>query len=44
MIDDLAAMGYSLAWREKVLRAAMVGWMRVLMKVEKGETGRGETH
>ena len=40
LLDDLEAMGYTKEWREKVLRLAMVGYMRLLDKVEKGETPR----
>ena len=37
MMDDLTAMGYSQQWKEKVLKAAMSGHMRILQKVKVGE-------
>ena len=39
-MDNLSAMGYSHAWKKKVLRTTMIGYMRVLMKSRKGETSR----
>ena len=39
-MDNLAAMGYSLAWREATLWKALVGYMRVLGRVRDGETRR----
>ena len=40
LMDDLSAMGYQLEWREKVLRSALVGYMRIPDKVKKGITSR----
>ena len=40
LMDDLTAMGYTSEWREKVLKAATVGYMRILDKVSKGEGPR----
>ena len=33
LMDDLTAIGYTQEWKEKVLRAAMLGYMRLLKKV-----------
>ena len=39
-MEDLKVMGYTEEWRAKVLRSATVGYMRILGKVEKGESLR----
>ena len=39
-MDNLTVMGYSLEWREKVLKAAMVGYQRILFQVRQGTTRR----
>ena len=39
-MDNLSAMGYLQAWKKKVLRTTMIGYMRVLTKSRKGETSR----
>ena len=36
MMMNLDAMGYTEAWRQKVLREAMTGYTRILAKVSKG--------
>ena len=40
LMDNLAAMGYTEEWREKVMRAAIIGYMRLLERVRKGEIPR----
>ena len=39
-MGDLAAMGYPVTWRAKVLRSAMTGYNRTLKKVQQGQTTR----
>ena len=39
----MAGMGYSLEYREKVLKAAMVGYVRVLTQTKQGKTLRNRT-
>ena len=39
-MDELAAMGYGLDWRKRVLVSSIRGYMRVLRKVEYGEVTR----
>ena len=39
-MDNLDTMGYKVEWRKKILRSSLVGYMRILDKVEKGETTR----
>ena len=39
-MDNLAGMGYSFEWRKKVLSKALTGYMRILKKVELGQTLR----
>ena len=46
-MDDLAAMGYSLKWREEVLHSVMRVYTRFLFKESQGETkriGKGRRH
>ena len=33
-------MGYTMTWREKVLKSTMIGYMRILDRVKKGEVKR----
>ena len=40
LMDELTAMGYTQECREKVLNAAMTGYMRLLAKVESGDAKR----
>ena len=40
LMDELTAMGYTQEWRERVLNAAMTGYMRLLAKVESGDAKR----
>ena len=40
LMDELSAMGYAQEWKEKVLRAALIGYMRILEKVRKKEAPR----
>ena len=37
-IDRLTGVGYGRSWRENILRAALVGYMRILQKTSSGET------
>ena len=39
-MEDMKVMGYKEDWRKKVLKSALVGYMRILGKVEKGESER----
>ena len=39
-MDNLASMGYPQSWRESTLQKALIGYMKVLSKVQKGETRR----
>ena len=39
-MGELAAMGYSLHWRQKVLNSAMIGYNRVLARVANDQTDR----
>ena len=39
-MDNLASMGYPQSWRESTLKKVMIGYRRVLTKVQKGETRR----
>ena len=39
-MGNLEGMGYTPEWRTKVLKAAIIGYTRVLGKVSRGETSR----
>ena len=39
-MDNLCAMGYGLAWREKILHAAQTGYQRILDQETKGTSTR----
>ena len=39
-MDELSAMEYSSLWREKMLESTVRGYMKILRKVEDGETDR----
>ena len=39
-MDNLTGMGYPKQWRSKVLRSTLVGYMKLLKRVEEGETKR----
>ena len=40
LMNDLIAMGYTEDWRQKVLKSATTGYMRILGKVKSGELTR----
>ena len=39
-MDNLTGMGYPLQWRTKVLKSTMIGYMKILQRVEDGEVKR----
>ena len=39
-MDSLSEMGYSHAWKKRVLRTTMIGYVRVLAKSRRGEASR----
>ena len=39
-MDNMEGMGYSTTWRTKVLRSTMIGYCRILGKIESGEMQR----
>ena len=38
--DNMTAMGYPQRWREDIIHKSLIGYMRFLKKVERGETQR----
>ena len=42
-MDNMAGMGYSWEYREKVMRAAMTGYIRILTHTKLGQTLRKRT-
>ena len=41
-MENLAAMGYSVEFKEKVVKSALVGYQRILFKVEEGRSRQGK--
>ena len=39
-MDNLSAMGYAHTWKKRILKTTMVGYMKVLARVKRGETSR----